>query len=399
MTGRSSIHAFDAETGVIDADAGLSLDALMRHVVPLGWFPRVTPGTRHVTLGGALAANVHGKNHHVDGAWAAGVRSFVLVTPPPTPDRPALSTEVTQESDPEAFWATVGGMGLTGVVARMALQLDPIPSAWLDVETQRSTNLEDAIERMRLLDRDHRYTVAWIDCMAKGPRLGRAVLSGANWAEPDQLPPRLREDAHAFDPSVLGKVPGVLTTRILARPVVRAFNTAWYAKAARQEGRQLQSIASFFHPLDAVEGWNRLYGRRGFLQYQFVVPLGAEDTLEAIVAETARRGTASFLAVLKRFGEGDAGHLSFPMPGWTFTLDIPLGSSDLRPMLARFDRMVADAGGRVYLAKDAALSPDLVSTMYPRLSEWRKIRDRLDPGQHMRSDLDRRLDLVGRSIR
>lgn len=396
MTSRADIHAIDGAQGIVEVDAGLSLDAVMRRMVPLGWFPRVTPGTRHVTVGGALAANVHGKNHHVDGAWAEGVRSFVLVTPPQEPDRPAAVTEITRESDPDAFWATVGGMGLTGVVARATLQLDPIPTAWLDVETRRAANLRDTIEQLEKLDVDHRFTVAWVDCLARGRHLGRAVLSGANWAEPEQLSDQHRGDTHAFDPSVIATVPRVLTTRVVARPLVRGFNAAWYAKAARDEGRGLQSISSFFHPLDAVAGWNRLYGRRGFVQYQFVVPTGAEGTIETIIGETASSDSGSFLAVLKRFGPADAGHLSFPMPGWTLTLDIPVGSRELGALLARFDGLVAAAGGRVYLAKDAVLRPELVPTMYPRLPEWRQVRDRLDPGRHMRSDLDRRLDLVGR---
>jgi decaprenylphospho-beta-D-ribofuranose 2-oxidase len=379
-TGLRDIHHFDAEAGVIEAGAGLDLDALIRHVLPHGWFVPVTPGTRHVTLGGALAADVHGKNHHVDGAFSSHIEAFELVTP----------GGIVRELAPgdELFAATAGGMGLTGVVTRLRLRLLRVSSAQMRVTAARAGDLDALMRAMRERDSAHRYSVAWIDCLKRGSRLGRGVLLWGDHATAEELPPKLRRDPLAYRPAPRLQVPDVVPPGLLNGAVARAFNELYFRRAPATERIALEGIGPYFHPLDAVAAWNRLYGPRGFVQYQAVVP---ED---AAVRELLERlsGTPSFLAVLKRFGEG-TGLLSFPAPGWTLALDIPVGARDLGRRLDELDEVVAAAGGRVYLAKDARVRPELLATMYPELDRWREIRRSVDPDRLMRSDLSTRLGL------
>ncbi|MET8139112.1 FAD-binding oxidoreductase [Sphaerisporangium sp. NPDC005288] len=371
----------DPATGVVTASAGMSLDALMRALVPLGWFVPVTPGTRYVTVGGAVAADVHGKNHHLDSSLGAHLRSLTLVT--------ADGTVRVLTPDDDLFWATVGGMGLTGLVAEASFACVPIETSRVSVDVERTRDLDHTLEVMAATDDRYRYTVAWIDLLARGPRMGRSVLTRGDHARRDELP--AGADPLAFAPASRLAAPPWAPNGLLNRLTVRAFNEAWYAKS--RERRVVQHLAPFFHPLDSVAGWNRVYGSRGFVQYQFVVPSGEEATLRRIVSRLSGRGVVSFLTVLKRFGAGTPGMLSFPMPGWTLALDIPAGQDGLAGMLREFDGWVATAGGRLYLAKDSRMRADLLPAMYPRLDEWRKIRDSVDPTGVFRSDLARRLDL------
>jgi decaprenylphospho-beta-D-ribofuranose 2-oxidase len=248
----------------------------------------------------------------------------------------------------------------------------------------------------RMLERDgqYRYSVAWVDCLARGPKMGRAVLTRGDHARLDDLAPDRRADALAFDPRIRAEVPVTPPSGLLNPVTVAAFNEVWFRKAPRARVGELQTIATYFHPLDGVGSWNRLYGPRGFVQYQFVVPNDGTDALRAVVTQLSDRRMASFVAVLKRFGPGDPGPLSFPIEGWTLAFDLPVGPAALGPLLDTLDETVAGAGGRVYLAKDARLRPELLETMYPRLAQWRATRDRVDPGGVFVSDLSRRLGLV-----
>jgi decaprenylphospho-beta-D-ribofuranose 2-oxidase len=385
MTPRHRVLSVDTETALVSVEAGVSLDQLMRLLLPRGLFVPVSPGTRQVTVGGAIAADIHGKNHHVDGSIGRHIVAMDLLGADGT------IRSLTPES--ELFWATVGGMGLTGLVLRATLRMTRVESAYCLVDTERCADLDDLLGRMAEGDHRYTYSVAWIDCLARGSSLGRSVLTRGWSATVDQLPRTLRDRALEFRPKQLAVAPPVFPSGLLNGATVRAFNEAWYRKAPSERRGEIQSIEGFFHPLDAVALWNRIYGPRGFLQYQFVVPFGAEDTLRRCLQMLSDAGQASFLAVLKRLGPPSPGHLSFPTPGWTLALDVPIGAADLGGLLDRLDEEVLAAGGREYLAKDSRLSASAIARMYPRLDEWRAVRRTADPDGVFTSDMARRLGL------
>ncbi|MFF6875661.1 MULTISPECIES: FAD-binding protein [unclassified Streptomyces] len=385
MTALDRVHAIDADGGTVLCDAGVSLHRLMEVLLPLGWFVPVTPGTRYVTVGGAIGADIHGKNHHVSGSFARHVLALELLT--------ADGEIRTVIPGTPLFDATAGGMGLTGVILTATIRLQPVETSLMSVDTERATDLDDLMARLAATDHRYRYSVAWIDLLARGAATGRAVLTRGDHAPLDALPARLRRDPLAFRTSRLPATPAILPEGLLSRTSVGLFNELWYRKSPRVRTGRLQRISGFFHPLDGVPHWNRVYGRGGFVQYQFVVGYGREDALRRIVRRISERRCPSFLAVLKRFGESDPGWLSFPVPGWTLALDIPAGLPGLGAFLDELDEEVAAAGGRVYLAKDARLRPELLAAMYPRLDDFRELRARLDPRGVFVSDLARRLSL------
>lgn len=385
MTGMDRVHAIDADAGTVLCDAGVSLHRLMEVLLPLGWFVPVTPGTRYVTVGGAIGTDIHGKNHHGSGSFSRHVMAVELLT--------ADGTVQAVERGTPLFDATAGGMGLTGVILAATLQLQPVETSLMTVDTERATDLDDLMARLTATDHRYRYSVAWIDLLARGASMGRSVLTRGDHAPLDALPPRARRAPLTFRPGQLPPAPRFLPEGLLGRRSVGLFNELWYRKAPRSRVGELQKMSTFFHPLDGVPHWNRVYGRGGFVQYQFVVGYGKEEALRRIVQRISERGCPSFLAVLKRFGEGDPGWLSFPMPGWTLALDIPAGLPGLGAFLDDLDEEVAAADGRVYLAKDSRLRPEMLAAMYPRLDDFRALRADLDPRGVFRSDLSRRLAL------
>lgn len=380
----------DRDTNVVTSPAGVSLDDLMRLLVPQGFFVPVTPGTRFVTVGGAIASDIHGKNHHVDGSFGAHVtRMSVLLAD-------GSVVDIGPDHRPDLFWATVGGMGLTGMILDASFSVVPIQTSQMVVETRRLPDLESLVATMTEGDHRHTYSVAWIDLVSTGRKLGRSVLTWGEHATIDQIDDRHRADPLAFAPRQIAVVPPVVPPPgLLNHATVAAFNELWYRKAPRHRVGELHSISGYFHPLDAVGAWNRLYGRRGFVQYQFVVPFGEEAALRRVVETLSGSGAASFLAVLKRFGEGNAAPISFPRPGWTLAVDIPASAAGLSGLFSRLDRIVLDAGGRHYLAKDAHTTPQAVREGYPLLDDWMAVRREVDPNGVWQSDLGRRLGLCG----
>jgi decaprenylphospho-beta-D-ribofuranose 2-oxidase len=385
--GLDRILALDARAGLVSCEAGVSLEQLMVAGLPAGWFVPVSPGTRQVTVGGAIAADVHGKNHHAAGSFARHVRSFDLLLPGGEP------RTVTEQSDPALFWATAGGMGLTGLITRATLQLTRVASSRLRVDTVRTADIDQTMAVLAEHDRRFGYTVAWSDSLARGAGLGRSVITSGDFAGPAELSARDARDPFAFHPGARLGVPSGFPPGLINRYTVGLANEVWYRKAPRSRRGEIQAIGPFFHPLDGIRNWNRVYGPGGFRQYQYVVPFGAEDAVRRSFELVSQARAPSFVTVLKRFGAGNPGLLSFPMPGWTLALDFPARTPGLAGLFGALDRLVVQAGGRVYLAKDSRVPPDVLAEMYPRLPEFRKLRAELDPAGTLASDLSRRLCL------
>lgn len=386
MTALDRIHDVDVDAATVTTDAGVSLDTLMRRLLPAGlWLP-VLPGTRQVTVGGAIGSDVHGKAHHVAGSFGNHVLSMDLATADGD-----VHTLTPDGERSELFWATVGGMGLTGVVLRATLRLDRVETAYFVVDTDQVDNLDDLMARQSVGDENYVESVSWFDAVTTGKHLGRGILTRANHARLDDLPTKLRKAPLKFDAPQLLTVPDMFPSGLLNRLTAKAFSEVWYRKSPTRAG-SVQNITQFLHPLDIAGEWNRVYGPRGFLQYQFVVPFGAEDVIRQSVRLIAESGHVSALNVLKRFGAGNRAPMSFPMPGWTLCVDFPVRSG-LHALCERLDELVLGAGGRLYLAKESRTSADALHRMYPRIDEWRKVRAAVDPTGMFRSDMSRRLAL------
>ena len=390
-TGLNHVLDLDIRGARVRAEAGVSFDELLRLLVPRGLFPPVTPGTRFVTLGGAIASDIHGKNHHLDGTISRHLDSFRIATP-------SGPIECSPEQRGDVFSATCGGMGLTGIVLEAVLRLLPIETSTVLVDTERAGDLDACMTRLSEDEGTHKYSVAWVDGRAGGRHLGRSVLTRANHAVLSDLPANAQHDPLQLNLGRPLRVPVTPPLSLLTSGTVAAFNEMWYGRAPRHRTGELVPLARFFYPLDGIGGWNLLYGPRGFTQYQFVVPLGAESTVRVVLERLSRARAASFLAVLKRFGSEGSGHLSFPTEGWTLALDVPLGSPGLAALLDGLDEVVASAGGRVYLAKDGRVRPEMLASMYPRLANWLEVRESVDPDGVFSSDLARRVGL-GRARR
>lgn len=377
---------FDKETGVLKCEAGVSLKSIIETFLPRGWFPPVVPGTQFVTVGGAIGCNIHGKNHHVAGAFGDHVRSMEVLT-----SRGEIVT-CSREHNDDLFGATIGGMGLTGIILSAELELYRVANASIEMETVRFDNLDEFFE-VSAASADFTHTVAWIDCVKEGAQMGRGIfMRGRHASEGVEATPGVVDhfaevasrfvDGRPFEANVW-----------LNRATVSLFNEAYFRKTPAGITKSIVDYRPFFFPLDSVSNWNYIYGSRGFLQYQMVVP--DRDAVREILKIISSSGFASFLAVVKEFGDHDHGGLSFPTAGTTLALDFPNVGARLFKTMDRLDDIVIDCGGRVYLGKDARLDKDSFRSMYPEWQEWKAVRDAWDPDHRFQSDLGRRLGLSG----
>ncbi|MCC6838603.1 MAG: SDR family oxidoreductase [Flavobacteriales bacterium] len=386
--GLEDVFELDKAACTLRCSAGLLLDEVLLRIVPQGFFLPVTPGTRQVSIGGAIAGDIHGKNHHVHGSFSAFVTSITLLTG----DGQQVMCSPAMHAD--LFRATCGGMGLTGFILEAVIQLRPVTSAYIRQRSIKCRDLDDLFAKFE----EHRhstYNVAWIDLMAQGRHQGRSVLLLGEHAEASELNGKASREPLRPHGKTLVKVPFFFPGFVLSPFTVRIFNLLYHLKADGSGKDTLVHYAPYFHPLDAVGEWNKIYGRRGFVQYQFVVPLkDGRRVMGEVLEELRKHGMVSFLAVLKRFGPGSAtSPMSFPMEGYTLALDIPLRTGTLEA-LDRLDRRVAAAGGRIYLAKDARMSAAMLQQTYPRLEEFRRIAAVYGQGRFSTA-LSERLGLLG----
>ena len=363
MRGLDRFLSFDHSTGVLRCEAGVLLADILALVVPVGWFLPVTPGTRFVTVGGAIANDVHGKNHHRTGTFGQHVQRLALRRS----DQGVVLCSVTENAD--LFHATIAGLGLTGAILWAEIQLRPIANAAMDTETIRFSNLDAFFDLSGESDRDYEYTVAWIDCLAQGKSLGRGLFMRGNHATPQEKLPAPPGKTRGFPVDMSFPLVNVWS--------LRAFNSLYYRKQFAKMRRTMTHYEPFFYPLDGVLHWNRLYGRRGFLQYQCVVPPeSAKESTRALLEIIATARSGSFLAVLKVFGNRfSPGLLSFPRPGATLALDFPNQGQHTLDLLDQLDTIVASAGGAVYPAKDARMSGEHFRQYFPRWEEFQRYID------------------------
>ena len=375
--------SFDDTSGVLRAEAGVTIEETIRFFLPRGWFPAVTPGTKHPTLGGCIAADVHGKNHHGEGSIANYVDELEMVLA--NGDRVTCS----RQQLPELFWATVGGMGLTGFIYAASMRLKRVESSFIQLRTERTGSLEETCQLLVETQDESEYSVAWIDTVARGRSCGRGLcLLGTHAAADDRRKPFPLHRNGAVG------IPGAMPSVAFSRTGVQLFNSLYYRHQLPLRTTRLIHYDPFFYPLDRLANWNRLYGRRGFLQYQLVVPFAdGFDALTDILALLHARKVASTLAVLKTFGEAESGPLSFPAAGLTLALDFPCRPAVFAALKGVTD-VVAAAGGRLYLAKDAILEREQFAGMYPRLSEFLATKKKYDPCCRFRSHLSDRLGLT-----
>ena len=381
------MKAFDPQTGLLTVEAGVLLRDVIATFMLRGWFPPVVPGTKLVTIGGMIAADVHGKNHHRDGGFGRHVEELVLALP-----GGEIAT-CSRDQNAELFNATIGGMGLTGFITQASFRMRPIETGWIVQHTIAAGSLAEALAALAAAD-EATYSVAWIDCLATGSSLGRSLIYTGEHASRDEVRfTRHERDMFPKVPRHAASVPVDLPGWTLNRHSVAAFNSLYFrCRAARSDAPTLVHWDPYFFPLDGIAGWNRLYGRKGFLQHQSVVPAhAAEQAYGAMLELIARSGRASFLAVLKKLGAGD-GTMSFPMPGYTLALDVT-ATDDVHPLLAELDRIVVAAGGRLYLAKDARQSRATFEAGYPALSAFKDLRRAIFAEGHVASRLSERLGL------
>jgi decaprenylphospho-beta-D-ribofuranose 2-oxidase len=388
MAALNRIHAIDADAATVDVDAGVNLDQLMRAALPMGLWVPVLPGTRQVTVGGAIACDIHGKNHHSAGSFGNHVRSMELLT------ADGQVRRITPDGEDAAlFWATVGGNGLTGIILRATIAMTPTETAYFIADGDVTASLDETVTfHSDGSEANYTYSSAWFDAISGPPKLGRAAISRGSLARLDQLPEKLRKDPLKFDAPQLLTLPDVFPNGLANKYTFGPIGELWYRKSGTYRGK-VQNLTQFYHPLDMFGEWNRAYGSQGFLQYQFVVPVEAVAEFKAIIADIQRSGHYSFLNVFKLFGPGNQAPLSFPIPGWNVCVDFPI-KAGLHEFVTELDRRVLQFGGRLYTAKDSRTTAETFHAMYPRIDEWIAVRRNVDPDGVFASDMARRLELL-----
>ncbi len=379
------ILSFDKQRGIFECQSGITLDQVLKVIVPAGWFLPVTPGTKFITIGGGLASDVHGKNHHIDGSISNHVLEMDIVL---------ASDEVitcSPDSYPDLFEATLGGMGLTGVISRAMIRLKKIETSMIRQKQVKAENLEELIGLFEVY-KNYTYSVAWIDCLKKGRHFGRSILMLGEHASLSDLAEIQKSDPLKLPKNKQINFPFNSPSWVLNRFSVKAFNFLYYAKNFKKEIDNIVSYEPFFYPLDAVLHWNRMYGKAGFVQYQFVLPLDAKEGLIEILKRIADEGLGSFLAVLKVFGKQES-IISFPKEGFTLALDFPVRKA-LLPFLDELDQLVLKHHGRLYMSKDARMKPEMMVAGYPELEKFKAIVKKYNPGGKIRSVQSDRLLLT-----
>lgn len=377
--------SFDQENGVLVCQAGTSLEDIIEHLGPRGWFPLITPGTKFVTIGGAIANDIHGKAHHVDGSFIACVNWFTIVL---ADGRMVIAS---REENSDLFFANFGGLGLLGTILTVSINLRKISTTYFKQKAVVAKNLEEMLAAIDSADKAFTSSVAWIDSLAKGKRIGRGVLTMGNLATLDELPDSLKSYPLRIGKRPKLNIPVFLPGFVLNTITVKILNSIIHWK--QKSGNGFFHYDSFFYPLDAIMNWNRGYGKRGFIQYQFVIPIAdGHRNITAILKAIANSGCIPFLNVLKKFGKGQ-GLLSFPKEGYTFAIDFPI-TKNLGAFTKKLDQMVLEAGGRIYLGKDAFLDEQSFKAMYPEYKEWLAIKKKYDPTNKYASDLSRRIGLT-----
>ena len=379
------VLSFDTELGIFECQSGITLDKVLEIIVPKGWFLPVTPGTKFITIGGAVASDVHGKNHHVDGSFSAHILEMDLVL------ASGETRTCSPSIEPDLFWATCGGMGLTGIITLVKFDLKKIETSYIRQRQVKAKNLD---EILRLFDeyKHYTYSVAWIDCLKKGSEFGRSILILGEHATLGDLPPEKRKEPLKLPKKKQINFPFNLPSFSLNQFTVKAFNFLYYGKNFKKVQDSVVSYEPFFYPLDAVLNWNRGYGTKGFVQYQFVLPLESREGLEAILKKISEKGLGSFLAVLKVFGKQDD-LISFPTEGYTLALDFPVRDG-LFSFLDELDEIVLHYGGRIYLSKDARMKPEIFWKSYPRASKFLDTVKAYNPQFKINSIQARRLKIT-----
>ncbi|NLE79084.1 MAG: FAD-binding oxidoreductase, partial [Rhodococcus sp.] len=388
MTALNRIHRIDRDSHLVEVDGGVSLDQLMKAALPFGLWVPVLPGTRQVTVGGAIASDIHGKNHHSEGSFGNHVRSMDLLTADGQ-----VRTLTPQGENSDIFWATVGGNGLTGIIVRVVIEMIPTETAYFINDGIQTNSLEETVAAHQDGTEDnYTYSSAWFDIVSAPPKLGRAAITRGSLATFDQLPKKLQKDPLKFDAPQLMTVPDVFPNGLMNKLSASAIGELYWRRGKDYTGK-VQNLTQFYHPLDLLGEWNRAYGSKGFLQYQFLVPTDALEEFKKIIRFIQGSGHYSALNVFKLFGPGNEAPLSFPMAGWNVAMDFPI-KDGLNDMVTELDKRVLEFGGRLYTAKDSRTTAENFHAMYPRIDEWIKVRRSVDPTGVFASDMARRLELL-----